>query len=110
MIALNTPLPVQVSEIFHSAKDYFSSALFEVASRKSPLDIPNIITQLELKEAFITRKGAARVTVTFAMDASLVRFVTVQDMRTLSEATVTFDVQQNYAQITSSSHTLATPE
>jgi molecular chaperone DnaK (HSP70) len=71
MIAWNTPLPVQVSEIFHSAKDYFSSALFEIASRKSPLDIPNIIARLELKETLMAKKDAARVTVTFAMDASL---------------------------------------
>src|SRR6266498_498996 len=65
MIAWNTPLPVQVSEIFHSVKDYFSSALFEIASRKSLLDIPNI------KETLMVEKDAVRVTVTFAMVASL---------------------------------------
>jgi molecular chaperone DnaK (HSP70) len=104
MIPGNTPLPAHATEIFESAIDDVNRDTFKVASLKSPLDIPRIITEVELREIQVGRKESANVEVNFSINEGEIGRVTVQDTITLSLTSVTFNAGISTNQISPSAN------
>jgi molecular chaperone DnaK (HSP70) len=91
MIPRNTPLPAHASETLETAIDNIDRDIFQIASLASPLSIPRTIAEVELREIQIAKKGIANVKIDLSIDNDQVGRVMVQDTKTLSTASVTFN-------------------
>jgi molecular chaperone DnaK (HSP70) len=101
MIPRNTPLPAHASETLETAIDNVDRDIFQIASLASPLSIPRTIAEVELRGIQIAKKGIANVKIDLSIDNDQVGRVMVQDTKTLSTASVTFNAAKPNDQISS---------
>lgn len=91
LVPAKTSLPCRVHETLHSMSDFIRYATFPVCYRRSMLDTPVIMAQLELRDIYVGKAGKAKADVTMDIGRDLIGKFTARDKRTKGEASIVFD-------------------
>ncbi|QRV83654.1 heat shock protein HSP70 family protein [Ceratobasidium sp. AG-Ba] len=96
LIARNTPIPVQRSEIFSTATDNQQTVLIQVLQGDNPLAKDNIVLgTFKLTGIPPSARGVPQINVTFAMDANGILTVLAHDRDSGSARSITITSEKN---------------
>ncbi len=90
-VPAKTSLPCRIHDTLHSMSDFIRYATFPVCYRRSMLDAPVIIAQLELRDIYVGKAGKVKADVTMDIGRDLIGKFTARDTRTKGEASIVFD-------------------
>lgn len=93
LVAHETPLPHEKTEVFESVLDYFDHDTFTVCYRHSARDVPSNLATFELSGLRVAKKGIPKIKTTLRIGKDLLGFFAVEDIFTKSKKSVTFDAK-----------------